>query len=267
VIYLKDQTVVEESVEETTSQDSSPQSKEVITEPQNTQETQVGPEQITEEVLEDAGVEKTMSEEQRKAFQEMRLENKKYKEELDKRQKGESAFDIFRPKVSNVGVDLNSYVDPVSGNVNWPAYNQAVTQQATAHAQHAVKEQLDEDRARSIYPDVFANPKLENAIAGEWFAQKLQGKDVSVSEIAAGYADLVKQSVAKAEKQAEKRGAEQALNELTVKEAASLGVKGTTSAPARQATSAEEEARLSEKARFGDDDALAKLVGNVGWKK
>lgn len=257
--------MVEEKAVETTTQDSPPQSKEVTTEPQTTSEAQVEPEK-KEEVPEDAEL-KFSDEEQRKAFQKMRLENKKLREEMGARQKNESAFDVFKPKAPVGGVDINNYVDPVSGNVNWNAYNQAVSTQATVQATNAVKEQLDEERARNLYPDVFANSKLENAIAGQWFAAKLQGKEVSITELASDYADLVKQSVAKAEKQAEKRGAEQALTELTVKEAASLQAQSTNSAPARQAQSAEDEENLKVRARYGDDDALTRLVASVSYRK
>jgi hypothetical protein len=264
---LTNQTVVEETADETTSQDSSPQSEEPTTEVQNTLETQVEPEETTEDVPQDADVDKTMSEEQRRAFQQMRLENKKLKEEREQRLKGENAFDVFRPKAPTGGVDINNYVDPVSGNVDWASYNQAMSTQTRSEASQTVKELLDEERARNLYPDVFANPKLEQAIAGQWFAARLQGKDVSVSELAADYAELVQQSVAKAEKKAEERGAKQALTELTVKEAAGLKAQSTTSAPARQAQSAQDEETLKVRARYGDDDALTALVGSVGWKE
>ena len=67
--------------------------------------------------------------------------------------------------------------------------------------------------------------------------------------------------------EAEKRGAEQALNELTPKEQAALKAQGTTSAPARQAQSAEDEEQLKYAARHGNDDALVALIKGVSYKQ
>lgn len=256
----KNEAVVESTEEIETSEDSSPQSEQETTEPETTQEAELDAHEDTEEASE-------MTEEQRKSFQRMRLENKKLKEEIQARQKGESAFDVFRPKAPTGGVDINNYVDPNTGNVDWGSYNNAVVQSAQAAASQTVSEQLDEQTARQKYPEVFENPDLEEAIAGRWLAAKLQGKDVSITELADKFSGLVQKEVDKAERKAEKRGAEQALNELTPKEAAALKAQGTTSAPARQAQSAEDEESLKVAARYGNEDALAALVGGVGWKK
>lgn len=253
--------VVQTEEENVTSQDSSPQSEEPTIEAQTSQETVVEPTEETEE----SAVTKQMTKEEREAFQRMRLENKKLKEEMKARQRSESAFDVFKPKPAAQGVDINNFVDPTSGNVDWNSYNQAVVQNANAQASQTVQDQLDEERARNKYPEVFANPKLEEAIAGQWFAAKLQGRKVSVSDIARDFSELVGKTVSKAEKVAEKRGAEQALAELTPKEEASLQAQGTTNAGKVKAM--EDEQDLLVKARYGSDDALADLVGRVSWKQ
>lgn len=249
--------VVAQSEAEPTAQDSSPQSEEPTTEVQGTQETQVEPEKTTEKVSEDA-----MDEEQRKAFQDMRLKIKKLEDEKKARLKGENAFDVFRPK-PQANVDINSYVDPVSGNVDWNAYNQAVITNAQAAASRTVQEQLDEQNARSKYPEAFE--KFERAIAGEWLSAQLKGKPVSVTELAESYSQMLQADTVKVEKQAEKRGAEQALTQLTPKEQASLQAQGTTSQPARQAQSAEDVENLRIKTRYGDNDALANLMSRVPY--
>lgn len=259
--------VVENEVEETT-QDSPPQSEEETISPQTQQdETQVESDEITAEVSDSQDAESSMTPEQRKAFQEMRLENKRFKDELKARESSESAFDVFKPKQTNQGVDPNNYINPNTGEIDWINYNNAVINQASVAASNAVQEQLDEERARTKYPEVFANPKLEKALAGQWFAEKMQGKNVSVTQLAAEYADLVQDSVKKAEKVAEKRGAQQALSELTPKEAASLQAQGTTSTQARNELSFEDEENLKLRARNGDDDAMAQLMKSVAWKK
>lgn len=259
---------VEENVVEETTQDSSPSSKEETISPQTQQEeTQVESDETTAEVSDSKDVESSMTPEQRKAFQEMRLENKRFKEEQEARKSSESAFDVFKPKQTNQGVDPNNYINPNTGEIDWTTYNQAVVNQASVAASNAVQEQLDEDRARNLYPEVFKNPKFEEALAGQWFAKKMQGKNVSITELAAGYVDLVQDSVKKAEKVAEKRGAQQALSELTPKEAASLQAQGTTSAQAKNELSLEDEENLKLRARRGDDDAMAQLMRGVAWKK
>lgn len=263
----KNDAVVENEVEETT-QDSSPPSKEETISPQTQQEKiQVESDETTAEVSDSEDVESKMTPEQRKAFQEMRLENKRFKDELEARKTSESAFNVFKPKQVSQGVDPNNYVNPNTGEIDWVSYNNAVVNQASVVASNAVQEQLDENRAREKYPEVFANPKLEKAVAGQWFAEKMQGNNVSVTQLAAEYAEFIQDSVKKAEKVAEKRGAQQALSELTPKEAASLQAQGTTSTQAKNELSLEDEENLKLRARRGDDAAMAQLMRNVAWKK
>lgn len=265
MITLTNQNVVEEKVEETTSQASSPQAEGAVTEPKNSQEEVATQEpDLSADETSDADVDKTMSEEQRKAFQEMRLEVKRLKEEKEARSKGESAFDAFRPKPQAGGIpDPNSYLDQYTGEMDWGRYNQAVMTQAQSVAAQTVQEQLDENNARQKFPDVFADPDLEEALAGQWLASKLQGKNVSISDLAQRFSKKLSSATTRAEKE----GAKKALTELTPKEQASLSVQGVSSTQANTQASAEEEETLRWKARNGDPNALAQLVKGVSWKQ
>lgn len=261
---MTDGKAVVQNEEEKTSQDNSPQSEETITKSQTDQvevETQEIPDEVSEETS-DVGVEKSMSEEQRKAFQEQRLEIKKLREEKDARARGESAFNAFRPKPQQGTVDINNYVDQNTGQVNWGGYNQAVVNQAQSVAAQTVQEQIDENNARQKYPEVFADPDLEEAVAGQWLASKFGGKEVSITDIASRFS----KKLAKANTQAEKEGAKKALTELTPKEQASLSVQ-TQSGGAKTQANVEEEETLKYQTRFGNDEALGQLMGRVAWKK
>lgn len=270
VIILNDQKAVAEKEEETkTSQDSSPQSEDPATEDQTTQEEEpqeqdeeADQEELEEESDSEEAEPKGMTEEQRKAFQEMRLENKRLKEEQGARKKGESAFDVFKPKTTGP-VDINNFVDSSTGNVDWNAYNQAVVSQAQTAATQTVSEQLDEAKAREKYPEVFADPDLEEAVAGKWIASKLQGQEVSISDIAS----KLSKKLTKATTKAEKEGAKKALTELTPKEEAALSAQGQSSSSAQRQANAEDLESLRLRARRGDEDAMATLMSRVAWKK
>jgi hypothetical protein len=254
--------VAEKEVEKTT-QTSSPQ-VEVAETQQETQQTQqnVEPDLPSEES------------EARRAFQNQRLENKQLKEELDKlkseqdgRARNESAFNSFRaptqPGVQQV--DINQFANPVTGEVNWNAYNQALNANAAAvaanQASQTVKEQLDEYQAKSKYPEVFKDKELEKEVAARYLFERLNGRSVTVEDLAGQVAKRMNKALDKAAQQ----GAEQALTELSPKEQASLAVTGTTSAPSRAAQSADNEQAMRLKIRHGGEeglDAIAKALAN-----
>ncbi|MCK9371327.1 hypothetical protein M0R04_15545 [Candidatus Dojkabacteria bacterium] len=212
------------------------------------------------------------NEETRRAFQEMRQELKQLKEEKQNRTKGESAFSAFRQQTPPAGdaqtVNIMDFQDPLTGETNWQAYNQQVNnalgqvrQSATYEAKEAIKEELDEQKARDRFPELFANSDDEQEIADKWLAAKVRGENPSIFDIAERYSKRVGKAVSKAEK----IGAEKILNEVNEKETASLTVSGQTSQPAKQAASAEQLAELSRKSRFGDDDAIAARMSNIPW--
>lgn len=247
------QLAAEQVVEETT-QTSSPEVK--------APETQEQTEQTQQNVEPDLPNDET---EARRAFQEQRLANKQLKEELEQlrneRQQEPSSFDSFRGQTQPAGpVDINHFTDQITGEVNWGAYNNAINtnaqQVAAQQARQAVSEQLDEYQARSKYPEVFSDKKAEKQIAALYLFERLNGRNVTIEQLAGEVARGTNKSLEKAAQQ----GAEKAITELTPKEQASLSAIGTTSAPARQAQSAQDDLSRRLTIRQGGrsaDDALA----------
>lgn len=249
--------VVESAVEETT-QTSSPQVKEATTEPQTPKE-QATPEAVPEE-----------SEETRREFQAKRLneENRRLKEELKAREQRESAFAAFRQPVVpdlNQGLRVEDYTDPVTGEVNRPAYNAAYqatqARQAAFQAQQSVAEQIDEYQARQKFPHLFSDAEIEQEIADRWFAAKMRGENVTVSFVA----ERVNDRFAKAVSKAEKQGVEKALTEVGPKEQAGLAASAQTSQPARTAQAGTDLDNLRELSRQGSDDAIAARLAGIPW--
>ncbi len=264
MIYLKNQdNVAAESEVEKTTQTSSPQVEVAETQQETQQEAQ--PNNVESELP-------NTEEEKRRAFQEQRLKIKQLEEETERlrseteaRGRNESAFDSFRTPTQPGGnqVDINQFANPVTGEVNWNAYNQALNasaqQVAANQASQTVREQLDEYQAKSKYPEVFKDKALEKEVAALYLFERLNGRTVSVEELAGQVAKRVSKTLEKAAQQ----GAEQALTELSPKEQASLAVTGTTSAPSRTAQSADEQEALRQKVRHGGEeglDAIAKLM-------
>ena len=259
---------VEQKAVETTTQTESPQVEAQTTEEQ-TPKGQATPEEVPDEIP-------ANEQERRRAFQEQRLEIKRLKEESRARQQSESAFAPFRaaPAVDQSAVNVQTYTDPLTGETNWAAYDQAVNariqraEQLATMANQTVEEKLDERDARQKYPDLFADPEVEQEIADRWFASKMRGETYSVSEIA----DRVAKRFAKAVSKAEKSGAEKALEQVSPKEQAALSVQSQTSAPNRQAQSDEEYEKLRLQSRGGrlasDTDstmAIAYRMKNIPW--
>lgn len=231
----------------------------------------------TEEVSKTSVVEKSDdlpedSEEQRRAFQEMRQEIKRLKEETKLKNKSESAFNMFRPQTppaSQPGpVRVEDYQDPMTGETNWTAYNNAVNdalvktrQIASFEAQQSTQELIDENNARNKHPEIFADPEAEEEIASRYLFYKMRGENVSISDIA----ERVAKRYSKAVSKAEKIGAEKALNEVTEKENAGLSASSQTSQPARTTESVEDYERLRANTRRGDDDAIAARISKIPW--
>jgi len=259
----------EEKVVEETTQTDSPKVEVPTTEEQTIQEAKTDS-QVTEDLPVD-------EEEQRRAFQAQRLEIKRLKEEKEARVKSESAFDVFRPKeapvASSIPIRVEDFTDPYTGEVNWNAYNTAVNNtlqnvQKTARfeAQQTTQEIIDENNARSNYPDLFADRETEQEIADRWFAAKMRGENMSVSEIAKRVAKRFGSAVSKAEK----IGAEKILEEVSPKEQAALAAEGETSTSSRQQLSDEEFERLKRQSRGKGseaEDAIATRLKAVPYSK
>ena len=247
---------------ETTTQVVSPTTEAPTTQTQ-TPQAQAKPETVPDVVPDDI-------EEQRRAFQEMRQELKRLKEEKTVRSQSESAFKVFRPQPNATldlaqGLKVEDYTDPLTGEVNRPAYNAATearqARMAAVQAQSSVQEQIDENNARSKHPELFADPEIEEEIASRWYFNRIQGKNVSVTDIA----DSVAKRFSKAVSRAEKSGMEKALTEVSPKEQAALQASSQTSAPARQAASQEDMSRLQNATRFGSEDAIAARMKGIPW--
>ena len=261
------QVVGQRPVETETTEASSPQAESPITGGETMKEEPV----VQTPVSEESDVSNTMTLEQRKAFQEQRLENKRLKEEIEARAKGESAFNVFRapqPPVQSQPIAVEQFTDPITGETNWQAYNSAqqqreqqILQTAKYEARAEVQEVMDETNARTKYPEVMGNAKLEKRVAAEWMYHKLQGNNVSVTDIAAEYARDLKQAVSKAEKV----GADRALNEVSEKEKAGLVAESQSSQASNRASSQEETERLISSSRRGDYDAVAARISKIPW--
>lgn len=260
--------VAEEKVVETeTTQAESPQAESPITGDETVQEEAV----VQTPSAEDADISKSMTEEQRRAFQEQRQEIKRLREEREAKPKEESAFNAFRaqtPPVQSGPVRVQDYIDPISGETNWQEYNlaqqnreQQIIQQARSEARSETNEILDEEKARAKYPELMSDPTTEKQIASRWFYEKAQGNKVSITDIAEEFARNFKQAVSKAEKV----GAERILNEVSEKEKAGLTASSQSSQGAVRSTSQEETERLSDATRKGNYDAVAARISKIPW--
>lgn len=247
--------VVVKNEAETTVQTESPQVEAPTTEEQTVTEEAVQP---TQEQVSD--VESDEPKDPRE-YQNRRLaeENRRLKAERQG-----SAFDAFRPQTQPTQVDIARYTNEY-GEVNYAAYNNAVNnhiqQVASQQATQAVQEQLDENNARTKYPELFEDPDIEQEIADRWIGAKLRGQELSVTAIA----EKVNAKYSKNVSKAEKRGAEKILQEVSVKEQAGLSASGQTSQGSRQAQSDEENEILSERTRVGDDDAIVARMKAIPW--
>lgn len=264
---MNDNNVAEEQVVETeTTQTSSP----AVESPITGDETMQGEESVQAPVVEESDV-PTDIEEQRRAFQELRLENKRLKEEIEVKPRGESAFDAFRavtPPISTAPVQVQNFVDPITGETDWQSFNNAqqqreqlIVQQAKFEAQQATTELLDENNARQKHPKLFADPELEQDMADKWLAAKLRGQTVSISDIADSFARKLSKTATKAEK----IGAERVLNEVSEKEKAGLTAPSQSSQTAERVTSQEDFQQLSVSTRRGNDDAITARISTIPW--
>lgn len=252
----KQDNVAVESAGETTPQTSSPQVEVPTT------EEQITPTQTDQSDKETATDVESATPNDPREHQIKRLaeENRRLKSE-----KQGSAFDTFRPQPQqSQTVDVGNYTDEY-GNVNFNAYNQALVrnaqQVASVQAQQTVQELLDENNARTKHPDLFADAETEKDMAAMWLWEKTQGNNVTVSEIAARFANRKSKDVSKAEK----RGAEKMLQEVSEKEQAGLSATSQTSAGARAVQTQEDEAYLSAQTRVGNEDAIVARLSKIPW--
>lgn len=258
----------EKAVETETTQTESPQVESPITGDKTVQEEDV----VQTPVAEESDVPQ-QTELERREFQNKRLaeENRRLKEEMEAKPKEPSAFESFRaqtPPVQSVPVRIENFVDPITGETNWNGYNnaqqqreQAIFQQAKFEARSEVQETLDEEKARTKFPELMNDPITEKQIASRWLYEKVQGHNVSITDIAGEFARNFKQAASKAEK----IGAERVLNEVSEKEKAGLTASSQSSQSAVRSSSQEEVEQLSAKTRSGDADAITARISKIPW--
>lgn len=242
--------VVEEKVAETETAQTNPPQVEVETTPETAQEDVALP---------------VESEEQRKAFQEQRLEIKALKEEVEARKQSESAFAAFKPKPAMTSFSSDQFTDPVTGEINLQALTAAqeahITAKVTGQMEQRLAEEKDENSARTQYPDLFADPDVEQEIADRWFAAKMRGESVSVTDVAGKVSKRFEKALSKAEKS----GAEKALQDIAPKEKVALTATGQSATSAQRQIDSENDEANIQAVRFGNDDALAKAMSKIPW--
>jgi hypothetical protein len=245
----EEQVVVQSEVETETTQTDSPQ-VEVETTPETAQEDVALPDE---------------TEEQRKAFQEQRLEIKKLKEEVELRRQNESAFAAFKPKPIMTSFSSDQFTDPVTGEINIQALTQAqeahITAKVTSQMEARLAEEKDEDNARRQHPDLFADPEIEQEIADRWFAAKMRGENVTVTDIAGKVSKRFQTALNKAEK----AGAEKALQDIAPKEKVALTAQPQSATAAQRVIESENDEANMQAVRFGNNDALAIAMSKIPW--
>jgi hypothetical protein len=248
--------VAQPAVDETT-QANPPQAEAPVTQEQTTQ-TIAESAQANDELPAD-------TEEQRRAFQEMRKELKQLKEEREARQHSESAFEVFKPKSQTQFVDRNQFTNPDTGETNEYAYQNALIQHARAEGAAASREELDEFRARQKHAELFKDSSFEEDVAARWAFAKLRGENLTISDVA----DRVASRYTKAVSKAEKIGAEKMLEEVSVKEQAGVTASSQNTIPARQAQETEELERLRRQSRGRgreSDEAIVARLKHVPYE-
>lgn len=250
---------------------------------QQTEETTAAPEKQgdvkEQEVSQTQEVETAPKESE--AWKQMRLENKRLKEELENRQKGERAFDSLFPKTESKAqtvqqaqaqhgsqyVDVNQFIDK-DGNFDAVSYNQAVNSKISQLEQRITQydQDRDEREARESIPQLNPSskeydPDFEQLVADRWLRLQVEGRGQTLKEVAQSF---MKKS-SKELDQAKKQGAQEAMESLSEKEQASLDVTPQTSSRARQAQAEADSAQLRSRVRQGDEAALARIMSRIPW--
>lgn len=213
--------------------------------------------------------------EQGKAFAEMRHEIKELKKQLEDKKRQQSVFEQIKPSynpadvlASNQQVDIRKYTDPVTGEFQADAYNQAVNQrfestqrQSQYIASQVAAETFDEVRAKEKYPQLDTNTEVydqefERKVAAQYFFEKYQGKQPSILKIAENEAKTYFRDDAKVQKET----AQKIKEELTEKEQASMSAAGRFQPG--ESSSAELEL-LRQQTRKGDDWAVAERLRKI----
>ncbi|MFZ5845669.1 MAG: hypothetical protein ACOY0S_04340 [Patescibacteria group bacterium] len=209
-----------------------------------------------------------MGEEQARAFQEMRQEIKRLKEERAERAKNEDYLREAMPPSAPAAppaVDINRFINPDTGEFDADGFNRAheARYQALRAEMLSLKQDLDEREARLKHPELDKDKQFEEEVAKTWLWENYRGNPVSFSQVAA----KIKETRAKTVVASEEEGAKKAMEALSAKEQASLEVSPQTSAAARKEQSEAEDQALRGRTRGGDDQALAQRMAKIPWVK
>jgi hypothetical protein len=193
------------------------------------------------------------------AWAQMRLENKRLKEQLEQPQEQQAPRDSFRPQrqedsVFNILPDLNTYKDPYSGEVDQGRYQAALAQyeasQSRQEAQTAL-ERIDELETRQVIPEM-ADPAFEELVADKWARYKYEAlqrgeRPPTIKQIALDFKKNTWNALSRKQQQAL---VAETLEKVSEKEQASLAEIGRTGAD-REVQDVEELERLRQDTRQG----------------
>lgn len=281
VYQLAEDTRANQKAEGKTQQEPMPSSEQQATEsaePESVASTEGLGEAEQVEAEEELQLPEDASERTQEQFEKLKTQNKRLKEELEKKKQTESVFESMRPKpqpaLEPMGVQQQSlpeYIDPDTGYIDVPKFNQALSQ-TRAEAQQArqqVRQYIEDQQEREAYT---AHPELNPQ--GESFNEKLYrdtkahllssmiypkeygGKSLTLREAA----DLAKGEAGEAIAEAEKRGAKEAVEGLSPKEQASLEATGRSDRRT-QASATLDELRI--RTRYGDRGAVAERLKSI----
>lgn len=217
----------------------------VETDTTQTSSPQVEAQPTVAQTNDSSDVEATMSPEQRKAFQEMRLEVKRLKEETQGRLTNESAFAPFKYQAPTN--EPTGYIDDAT--------------RIRAEAAQAAREEMDEFMARQKFPHLFKDKEIEQEIADRWFSSKMRGENVSISDVA----EKVNRRFQSVTEKAQQLGAQKALEQVTPKEQAALSASSLSSSAANSMTSSEDLENLRFATRLGKEDAIVARLKSIPW--
>jgi hypothetical protein len=219
--------------------------------------------------------EEKMTPEQARAFQAQRLEIKRLKEEMAKKEKAGSAFEALKPKAGQVGIDqppkVESFMD-AEGRIDIAGYQDATqkyqqTQALRSQAeQRRLKQEVEENFLKMKDPRLDPDNRkeydeaFEGRVADRWSRMALEALYQGKPEpsVKAAYDSVVQEGVSPKEKE---QISKEALERVSEKEqAASTAEAPSTTPRAQGAKMVANFDELRYKTKLGDNDALAARI-------
>ena len=239
--------------------------------PETTQEAPVPSAEQTTPQGED-GLPESASERTKTEFEKLR---KDLREERDRREAAEAAFRTLQPKEAPQEPIYDPDTGYVDAKVLTDTHQRALEAEKRAtKAEESIAQLRQEQEAREAYaaypeanPDTKEfDPKLKNLAAGVILQSMLNpqdfgGKQFSLKE---AYDYLKNDNNSAAVEEARKEAAQEAIEQLTPKEQATLEATGT---PARRSDVGSTHQTLVERTRIGDYDAIAERMNRIVGKQ